>query len=151
MVNKYGNDFVRNDIFPFRYINEFSKYDENTYPDIEYFDNIDKNTYEKYKQFYYSNFKPLGEYSDYYLQKDVMLLSDCMESYRTLFMQKYGSELFTHYSINSLTWEIMKKWNPIQIKILNNYKFYSAFQSMMRGGACVILPAQDTPFRIINI
>ena len=101
--NKYGNDFVTKDIFPFRFIDDFSKYSESTFPDIEYFDKIDKKTYEKYRKFYFSNFNSLGEYSDYYLEKDVRLLSDIMEAYRTLFMEKYGTELFSHYSISSLS------------------------------------------------
>ena len=138
LINKYGHDFVEKDIFPFRYIDDFAKYNESTFPDIEYFDNVDKETYEKYRKFYYSNFNTLGDYSDYYLEKDVRLLSDIMESYRTLFMDKYETELFGHYSINSLTWEVMKKWNLVQIRILDNYKIYSAFQSMARGGLCDI-------------
>ena len=138
LVNKYGHDFVTKDIFPFRYIDDFTKYDENTFPNIEYFDNVDKETYEKYRKFYYSNFNTLGEYSDYYLEKDVRLLSDIMETYRTIFMNKYQTEIFSHYSINSLTWEVMKKWCPVQIKILDNYKIYSAFESMARGGLCDI-------------
>ena len=138
LVNKYGNDFIIKDIFPFRYIDDFSKYNESPFPDIEYFDDVDKKTYEKYRKFYYSNFDTLGEYSNYYLQKDVLLHSDIMESYRGIIMSKYGTEIFSHYSINSLTWEVMKKWNPVQIKILHNYKLYSAFQSMSRGGICDI-------------
>ena len=139
LVDKYGIDFIKKDIFPFRYIDNFSKYDENTFPDTKYFDSIvDQKTYNKYRKFYYTNFNTLGEYSDYYLEKDVRLTSDIMESYRTLFMEKYGTELFSHYSINSLTWEVMKKWNPIQIKILSDYKIYKAFQSMCRGGLCDI-------------
>ena len=138
LVNKYGREYLIKDIFPFRYVDSFSKYNENTFPDIEYFDNINKDTYNKYRKFYYSMFNTLGEYSDYYLSKDVKLLSDIMESYRGLFMDKYGTEIFSHYSINSLTWEVMKKWCPVQIKILDNYKIYSAFESMVRGGLCDI-------------
>ena len=126
------------DIFPFRYINSFKHYDHTTFPNIEYFDTEQETTYEKYCKFYYSNFNNLGEYSDYYLEKDVRLLSDIMESYRCMFMEKYGTELSSHYTINSLTWEMLKKWNPVHIKILDNYKIYSAFQSMMRGGLCGI-------------
>ena len=138
MVNKYGHDFVKKDIFPFHYISDFTIYDEKTFPDIEYFDDVDQKTYEKYRKFYYTNFNTLGEYSDYYLEKDVRLMSDIMESYRSLFMDKYGSELFSHYSINSFAWEMLIKWNPVQIRILNNWKIYSAFQSMSRGGLCDI-------------
>ena len=138
MLDKYGNELIKKDIFPFRYIDSFRKYNKTTFPDIKYFDNIDQKTYEKYRKFYYSNSNSLGEYSDYYLEKDVRLLSDIMESYRSMLMQKYQTELFSHYSIHSLTWEMLKKWNPVQIKLLDNYKIYSAFQSMMRGGLCDI-------------
>ena len=138
MLDKYGHDFVKKDIFPFRYIDDFSKHNENTFSDIKYFDSVDQKTYEKYRKYYYSKFNSFGEYSNYYLEKDVLLMSDIMESYRTLFMDKYQTELFSHYSINSLKWEILKKWNPIQIKILDNYKIYNAFQTMMRGGLCDI-------------
>ena len=103
MLDKYGHEFIKKDIFPFRYIDDFQKYKEKTFPDIKYFDNIDQKTYEKYRKFYYSNFNNLGEYIDYYLEKDVKLLSDIMESYRSMFMSKYQTELFSHYSINSLT------------------------------------------------
>ena len=66
------------------------------------------------------------------------LLSDVMESYRSMFIEKYQTELFSHYTVNSLIWEMLKKWNPVEIRILDNYKIYSAFQSMMRGGLCGI-------------
>ena len=65
-----------------------------------------------------------------------------MESYRDMFMEKYGSELFSHYTINSLTWEMLKTWNPVQIKLLDNYKIYAAFESMTRGGLCGIGPTR---------
>ena len=61
-----------------------------------------------------------------------------MEKYRKMFMEKYGTEMFTHYTINSLTWEVFKKYNPIEIKIPDNCKMYSAFQTMVRGGLCGI-------------
>ena len=139
MLEKYGHEFLKKDIFPFRYIDSFEKYNKKTFPHIEYFDNIDQMTYEKYRKFYYTNFNSLGEYSDYYLEKDVRLICDVMEKYRKNFMEKeYKTELFSHYSINSLTWEMLKKWNPVQIKLLDNYKIYTAFQSMMRGGLCGI-------------
>ena len=138
MLNKYGREFLTKDIFPYTYINSFDHYNHTTFPSIDYFVDTDEKTYEKYRKFYYCNFNTLGEYSDYYLKKDVRLLSDVMESYRTMFMEKYNTELFCYYSINSLTWELFQKWNPIQIKIIDNYKVYSAFQSMLRGGLCGI-------------
>ena len=60
-----------------------------------------------------------------------------MEKYRTMFMKKhYRTELFSHYTINSLTWKVFKKYNPLSIKILDDYSIYSAFEGMKRGGLC---------------
>ena len=56
----------------------------------------------------------------------------------SMFIRKYETELCNHYTFNSLTWEVFKKYNPVEIKILDNYKMYSAFQSMTRGGLCGI-------------
>ena len=137
MVEKYGNDFLIKNICPFKYINSFNHYKESSFPDIKYFD-TDQETYEKYRKFYYTNFNNLGEYSDYYLEKDMLLLTDVMEKYRTMFMEKYETESFSHYTINSLTWEMFKKYNPVQIKILDNYNIYSSCQSMLKFGLCGI-------------
>ena len=53
-----------------------------------------------------------------------------------MFIHKYQTELFSHYTINSLTWDIFKKYNPIDIKIIDNYSMYDAFKNMLRGGIC---------------
>ena len=68
--------------------------------------------------------------------KDVLILSDIMENYREMCMNKYQTELFSHYTINSLTWEVFKKYNPINIKIIDNYSMYESFKTMLRGGIC---------------
>ena len=64
----------------------------------------------------------------------MLLLSDIMEKYRSMFMENYGTELFSHYTINSLSFQVFKKYNPVDIKILDNYKIYKAFKDMVRGG-----------------
>ena len=68
----------------------------------------------------------------------MLLLSDIMEKYRTMFMKNYQTELFSHYTINSLTWEVFKKYNHVEIKILSNYPMYRSFQHKVWGGICRI-------------
>ena len=137
LIDKYNltQEFIQKDIFPYTYINSFEHYKHNKFPNISYF-NTDEKTYKKYKDFYYKNFQNLGCYSDYCLIKDVFLLCDIMENYRDMFMNKYQTELFSHYTINSLTFEIFKKYNPVKIKIIDNYRMYEAFQKMLVGGLC---------------
>ena len=130
MIDRYNldDDFICKDVFPYIYINSFDHYNIKDFPDVNYF-NTDKTTYEKYRKFYYTHFMNLGQYSDYYLQKDVLLLSDTMDTYRSMFTENYQNELFSHYTINSLTWESFNKYNhQINIKLLSNYSIYSAFE-----------------------
>ena len=65
-----------------------------------------------------------------------MLLSDLMEKYRGMFMKNYQTELFSHYTINPLTWEVFKKCGKIYIKLLSDYCIHNAFDKMKRGGLC---------------
>ena len=137
LIDKYNltQEFIQKDIFPYTYINTFDHYNHKKFPNISYF-NTDEKTYKKYKDFYYNNFSNLGFYSDYYLMKDVLLICDIMENYREMFMNKYQTELFSHYTINSLTFEVFKKYNPVKIKIIENISIYQAFQNMLAGGIC---------------
>ena len=139
LIEKYklNSEFIVKDIFPYTYVNTFDHYKHKSLPHISYF-NTDKKTYEKYRSFYYANFDNLGQYSDYYLMKDVLLLSDIMEQNRTMFMEKYQTEIFSHYTINSLTWEVFERYNPIQITILDQYSMYRSFKNMIRSGLCGI-------------
>ena len=137
LIDKYNltEEFIQKDIFPYTYVNSFDHYKHKKFPDVSYFI-TDQDTYKRYKDFYYKYFHDIGSFSDYYLSKDVLVLSDIMENYREMFLNKYQSELFSHYTINSLTWEVLKKYNPIKIKIIDNYSMYDAFKSMLRGGIC---------------
>ena len=86
--------------------------------------------YETYRQFHYTSSNNLGEYGDYYLQKYIILITDIMEKYGTMFMKNYGTELFSNHIINSLTREVLKKYNKMNIKLLCNYNIYSAFEKL---------------------
>ena len=61
-----------------------------------------------------------------------------------MFMNQYQTELFNHYSISSLTWEVFKKYNKIDIKLLSDYSMYRAFERMKRAGLCGIVSMSYT-------
>ena len=91
--NKYPNmtndDFkliITKGIYPYEYMNSFEKFNEPQLPSIEKFysslndETINENDYEHalkvWKTF---NIKNLGEYHDFYLMTDVLLLADVFE------------------------------------------------------------------------
>ena len=87
LIDKYNltQEFFQKDIFPYTYVNSFHHYKYKKFPDVTYL-NTDQDTYKKYKDFYYKHFDNLGSYSDYYLMKDVLILSDIMENYRKMYL-----------------------------------------------------------------
>ena len=55
-----------------------------------------------------------------------------------MFIKIYETEIFSHYTINSLTWEVFKAYNKIDIKLISDYCIYTTFELMKRSGLCGI-------------
>jgi len=60
--------------------------------------------------------KNFGEYNDLYLKTDVMLLADCFENFRELFLKEHEIDPCYYYSAPGLTWDCGlryagKNWN----------------------------------------
>ena len=83
-------------IYPYEYMNNFEKFNETKLPDIKCFysslndETVTEDQY-KHAQNIWETFriKNLGEYHDFYLKTDVMLLSDVFENYRDLDLKTY--------------------------------------------------------------
>ena len=82
-------------IYPYEYIDNFEKFDLKEFPDLKHFynslseKNITEKDYNEAKSLYNSKFKKFGEWHDYYLLWDVLLLSDVFENFRSTSIQNY--------------------------------------------------------------
>lgn len=53
------------------------------------------------------NCENMGDYSDLYLKTDVLLLADCFENFRKIFLSAYGLEVSHYYTTAGLSWDAM--------------------------------------------
>lgn len=115
-VFKEGNlDLVtRKGSFPYEYCDDWSTLDETALPPIDKFYTslteltISPDDYERAK-YVWNKFgiKTLGEYSDWYLMVDVLLLTDVFENFRDLCMQTYGLDPCYYYTAHGRSFDCM--------------------------------------------
>ena len=83
-------------IYPYEYMDSFEKFQEKQLPSIDKFYSSLNNETINNEQYQHAlkvwetfNFKTLGEYHDFYLQTDVMRLTDVFENFREVDMNTY--------------------------------------------------------------
>ena len=87
-------------VYPYEYMDDFNKFNETTLPSINFFysslnnASISKEDYEHaIKVWNTFNIKNIGEYHDFYLRTDVLLLADVFENFREVDLQTYNLEI----------------------------------------------------------
>lgn len=67
------------------------------------------------------NFNTLGEYSDWYLKVDVMLLCDVFENYRNSCHKTYGLDPNFYYTSPGMSFDCMLKHTGVELELLSDY------------------------------
>ena len=75
--------------------------------------------------------KDLGEYHDFYLKTDVLLLCDVC-------LTDYGLDPCQHYSSPGLSWDAMLKITGIELQKIDNIDMHLFLENEMRGGISYI-------------
>ena len=103
-------------IYPYEYMNNFDKFNETQLPDIKcfYSSHNDETVIEeqyKYAKKVWETFKikNMGEYHDFYLKTDVMLLSDVFENYRDLDLKTYNVDPARYLTAPSFSLDVALK------------------------------------------
>ena len=61
--------------------------------------------------------KNMGDYHDYYLEKDVLLLADASEKFIDTCLKFYGLDPCHYFSSPGLSWDGMLKMTGVKLKI----------------------------------
>ena len=117
--NKDLNKFVlllRKGVYPYEYMNNWERFNEISLPDKESFysnlnmENIDDIDYRHgnnvFKRF---KLKNLGEYHDFYVQSDTLLLADVFENFRNTCIKVYELDPAHFLSLPGLAWQVCLK------------------------------------------
>src|SRR5207253_11454927 len=77
------------------------------------------------------NCQTLGDYHDYYLLTDAVLLADVFQSFRTMCLKYYGLDAAHYYSLPGLSWDACLKLTNEKLELLSDIDRYMYFE---RGG-----------------
>ncbi|XP_044005500.1 uncharacterized protein LOC122850414 [Aphidius gifuensis] len=147
MTRKYCNSeeefqlLKRKGAYPYEYTDSFDKLNETSLPPKENFfsklsnENISDSDYEHaIKVWDTFKIKTLGDYSDIYLQADVLLLADVFENFRKNCISNYGLDPIHYYTIPGYSFDCMLKCTEIELELLTDPEKYLFIEKGIRGG-----------------
>lgn len=128
-------------VFPYQYIDTFEKLAEEVLPTQEqFFDSLTNTPLSDadylHAQSVWKTFacKTLMDYSNVYLQTDVLLLTDIFENFRKVCMKTYNLDPAHFYTSPGLTWDAMLKFTKIKLELLTDVDMHHFIKKSIRGG-----------------
>ena len=80
----------------------------------------------------------LGEYHDWYLKTDILLLCDVFENFRTFCLNFFGLDPTHYVTLPSFGWDACLKKTGVQLELIQDVDMYNMFESGIRGGVSMI-------------
>ncbi|XP_065211659.1 uncharacterized protein LOC135839514 [Planococcus citri] len=128
-------------VFPYEYIDGRNKLKEQSIPPQDVFysklkdKGISKEEYTRVQQIWQKfKCKTLGEYSDLYLETDVLLLTDVFENFRTVCLKTYQLDPAQYYTSPGLSWDAMLKHTGIRLDLFTDIDMMCFIKKGIRGG-----------------
>ncbi|XP_022179328.1 uncharacterized protein LOC111039957 [Myzus persicae] len=142
IFNNIDIDLVtRKGIYPYEYTDSWGKLQDNCLPpESEFYStltesHINEADYQHALRVWnYFNFKTLGEYSDWYIKVDVMLLCDVFENFRDLCINTYGLDPNYYYTAPGMSFDCMLRHTEVELELLCDYDQILMIEAGIRGG-----------------
>ncbi|XP_015123336.1 uncharacterized protein LOC107045547 [Diachasma alloeum] len=147
IIRKYQSDstrfnlLCRKGVFPYEFIDDWNKLDEAELPRKEDFyskltdQHIADEDYEHAVNVWNAfNISTLGEYSDLYLQTDVLLLADIFENFRANCFSTYELDPLHYYTAPGLAFDAMLKHTKVNLELLTDSEMILFIEKGIRGG-----------------
>ena len=75
----------------------------------------------------------MGDYHDFYLKTDVLLLANIFEKFINPGLEYYGLDPCHYFSSPGLRWDAMLKMTEIELKLISDTDMYLFIEKGMRG------------------
>ena len=82
--------------------------------------------------------KKLGQYHDWNLKTDVLLLADAFEKFIKTCLNYYGLDPSHYFSSPGLSWDSMLKMTEVELEKISNIDVHNFIEKGMRGGISYI-------------
>ncbi|GJQ82404.1 hypothetical protein Trydic_g11820 [Trypoxylus dichotomus] len=132
---------TRKGVFPYDYVDSFLKLDESNLPVKSKFYNSMIDAYVTDDDFKHANdvwkafdCKNLGEYSDFYLKTDILLLADVFQRFRSSCLENYKLDPAHYFTLPEYTWDCMLKFTEVNLELLTDIDMVMFIERGIRGG-----------------
>jgi DNA polymerase type B, organellar and viral len=129
--------------FPYEYISNEAVFSETSLPPISEFFNTLTNCAISQEDYDYATevfnalpVRTLGEYIDYYLTVDVLLLTDIMEEFRRTSLEQFQLDPAFFYTLAGFSFAAAFKYTKQEVGLIQDQSMYSLIKSSLRGGIC---------------
>ena len=118
-------------VYPYEYMNSFEKFSEDKLPDRCEFFSFLKDECISEKDYLHAinvwntfKFYAMGDYHDFYLKTDVLLLADVFEKFINTRLKYYGLDPCHYFSSPGLSWHTMLKMAGIKLEVISDTGIY---------------------------
>ena len=132
-------------VYPYEYMDSFKKFSENKQLDRYTFFSSLKDKCISEKDYLKANnilnvFKrnTIGDYREFYLKADVLLLADVFEKFINTCLDYYGLDLCHYFSSPGLSWDVMLKMTGIELELISDIDVHLFIEKGMRGSISYI-------------
>ena len=136
---------TRKGVYPYSYISSFKIFEETQLPPPSaFFNNLTEEdiTEEDYQHAQHvwnlASIRNLGEYHDFYVKLDVVLLADVFQNFRHLCLKYYKIDPAHVYTAPGLSWQACLKMTQVELTLLTDIDMLLFIEKGVRGGVCQI-------------
>ena len=142
LYEKFSGEFFRlvkqKGVYPYEYMESFEKFSEDELPGRSKFFSSLKDKCISEKDYLKANniwnvFKmnTMGDYYEFYLKTDVLLLADVFEKFINMCLDYYGLDSYHYFSSPGLIWDAMLKMTGIELDLISDIDMH-LFMVVMR-------------------
>ena len=145
-IINFLNKFVlllRKGVYPYEYMDSWEKFDETTLPPKEAFysdlnleDISDEDYVHAQKVWDVFEIKNVGEYHNFYVQSDTILLADVFENFRNKYIEIYELDPMYFVSARGLAWQACSKKTGVKLELITDYDMLLIIEKGIRGRIC---------------
>ena len=134
---------LRKGFYPYEYMDDWEKFIETTLPEKEEF--YSSLSMEEFTDADYMHgkrvckdfkIKNLGEYHDWYLKSDTVILADVFKNFRKMCLKIYELDPVKRISAPGLTWKSALKKTEVKLELLTDIDALLIVEREIRGGIC---------------
>ena len=134
---------LRKGVYPYEYMDNWERFNETSLPDKEaFYSNLNMEDItdvdHRHAKRILKNLtnKNLGDYHDFYVQNDTILLADVFENFRNMCIKVYKFDLAHFLSASGLAWQACLKKTEVKLELLIDVDMLLMVEKGIKGGIC---------------